>query len=134
MMTKKTLFLVLAFSAGIGCKNRNNATADQVPRLEVKKNSVCSAQIFCARAEFWIDPSATDKKITERMDKELKDCFTMRSGKDTLLPLAVERVNYGVKDELVYVLYFEQKTISNNNTIYYNDRFFGMNKLSFNVE
>lgn len=73
--------------------------------------------------------------MIERMDKELIDCFTMASKGDTSMPVAVERVNYGVGDEIVYVMYFaNNENDLSDKKIIYNDRFFGWKNQAFIIE
>jgi len=136
MHSKTVLFVVCFCVLAGGCK-KNRSMEKEDSKLVVKKNSVCTEGVVCARAEFWLNRQTPDNnKMIERMDKELIDCFVMETKGDTVLPIAVERVNYGIADEMVYVLYFENKQgdHSSDKKIIYNDRFFGWKHKEFIIE
>lgn len=129
----RTLVCSLAFCVGVSCGPKGKKEDTVRPALRVKQNTLCNEGMVCARAEFSLSESLKDAKLPERMDKELPGCFYMLQGKDTTAPIAVERVNQGVADQLMYVIYFEKQG-TGPNRIYYNDRFFGWKQLSFDIE
>lgn len=138
MGNSKWIPAALLFLLAIGCKQKaTNGAPPGVASLEVKRNTVCNGNTICARAAFRLNRQVAkeDTKMIERMDKELIDCFTMASKGDTSMPVAVERVNYGVGDEIVYVMYFaNNENDLSDKKIIYNDRFFGWKNQAFIIE
>ncbi len=134
MMNKRVWAALCFLLLAVGSCKQENGQREQRNKVELKRNAVCNEGVLCLRASFWLDAPAKDEKLAERMDKELSACFFMLSGKDTLAPIVVERVNYGTAEQLVYVVYFEEKEKAATHQIYYNDRFFGLKQLLFTIE
>jgi hypothetical protein len=131
----KINILVLAglIAIGYGCSEKKKTEPDET-KLTLMKNGICNAGVICARAEFRLSHTMQEnKELQKRMDAEIKNCFSMTVHQDTIIPLAVEAVQDGMIDQVVYVLYFEDNK-GLDKKIIYKDRFFGWPVREFKIE
>jgi len=118
----------------MSCGSRDKKKMADENTLVVERNAICNDGVVCAKAVFRLDNKTRDNdELKKRMNAELKECFVLQSRRDTIIAMAVEPVQYGMKDELVFLLYF-QDTAATNKKIIYKDRFFGWPAKEFNLE
>ncbi len=120
----------------IACNDENKAEKSiKNVNIEVQERK-CGDSNLCIQATFQLNKFyKKEKALLDRMDKDMRTCFTYQYEGVQVMPQAAERVETGHLDKITFMLYFSGiKKTRTAQKIIYRDIFFDLQEQNFRID